>query len=443
MQPKTSTMKTAKISSLKHSFTSESLKIFRNRMNRNLNLNSILEYEDEPKKDLTPSTQHSNSYTNSSFGCESSKRNRNFSPKKRFIGKIKEDSRALSLSPSKSSTQNSHLKAITGQQALLNYERALSKLEKTEIENYKFVYFLALNVKKPHAYQDLKGNYIGLIGDHISYRYEIIQILGKGTFGQVFKCLDHKFHEFVAVKILKNKRKYAEMGQDETRILQRINENDVEDTKNIVRYKKTIDFRGHLCLVLEILSDNLYQFLVKNELKGLDLILIRRIAQQLLISLRHIHELNIIHCDLKPENILLKHPNKTQIKIIDFGSAFESQGKQFSYIQSRFYRAPEVILGIKYTTAIDIWSLGCILVELYTGKPLFSVQNESDLLSRMTQFLGIPDTQLLQNSKKFSVYFNQNFTLKNAKFRINSKSFSEILDDSDTSFIDFIQRCLV
>ena len=82
-------------------------------------------------------------------------------------------------------------------------------------------------------------------------------------------------------------------------------------------------------------------------------------------------ENEIIHCDIKPENILLRRPNKSGIKIIDFGSGTFENKQFYTYIQSRFYRAPEIILGIKYTPAIDMWSFGCMLYELCIGKPLF------------------------------------------------------------------------
>ena len=98
--------------------------------------------------------------------------------------------------------------------------------------------------------------------------------------------------------------------------------------------------------------------------------LIRRFAVQLLNTLRHLARHSIVHCDLKPENILLCTPGRSAIKVIDFGSScFEAQ-PVYTYIQSRFYRAPEVLLGLPYFCAIDMWSFGCILAELYTGYPL-------------------------------------------------------------------------
>jgi dual specificity tyrosine-phosphorylation-regulated kinase 2/3/4 len=87
-------------------------------------------------------------------------------------------------------------------------------------------------------------------------------------------------------------------------------------------------------------------------------------------------EHRVVHCDMKPENILLRKINKSGIKIIDFGSSCFEPERIYTYIQSRFYRAPEIILGITYATAIDTWSFGCILYEMFTGYPLFAGENE-------------------------------------------------------------------
>jgi dual specificity tyrosine-phosphorylation-regulated kinase 2/3/4 len=89
-------------------------------------------------------------------------------------------------------------------------------------------------------------------------------------------------------------------------------------------------------------------------------------------------EYNIVHCDLKPENILLRKFNKSGIKIIDFGSGTYEDQQHYTYIQSRYYRAPEIMLGIRYSPAIDMWSLGCILYELFVGQPLFKGEDEKE-----------------------------------------------------------------
>ena len=115
---------------------------------------------------------------------------------------------------------------------------------------------------------------------------------------------------------------------------------------NIVQLKHGFFFRGHPCLVFEILHLNLYDFLKSNNFAGLSLDLIRRMSIQILQGLQFFRKYDIIHCDLKPENILLKHENKTGIKIIDVGSGCYRSQQMYTYIQSRFYRAPEIIIGV-------------------------------------------------------------------------------------------------
>jgi dual specificity tyrosine-phosphorylation-regulated kinase 2/3/4 len=99
---------------------------------------------------------------------------------------------------------------------------------------------------------------------------------------------------------------------------------------------------------------------------------------------------------LKPENILLKQANKSGIKLIDFGSSCFSNEKIYTYIQSRFYRAPEVMLAIPYSAAIDMWSFGCILAELATGFPIFPGESESEQMALIIELIGMPPGDILE-----------------------------------------------
>ena len=124
--------------------------------------------------------------------------------------------------------------------------------------------------------------------------------------------------------------------------------------------------------------------------------LIRKYAIQILHALKVLKEHNIIHCDLKPENILLKDHKISEVKLIDFGSSCFEDQKVYTYIQSRFYRAPEIMLGIPYTTAIDIWSFGCILAELFMGSPLFPGNDENEQIMFIMEINGIPPNEVLK-----------------------------------------------
>jgi dual specificity protein kinase YAK1 len=121
---------------------------------------------------------------------------------------------------------------------------------------------------------------------------------------------------------------------------------DPHDKHHIVRMRDQFVFRNHLCIGFEILSVNLYELIKKNRFVGLSTKLVKIFVAQLLDSLTILHQSRIVHCDLKPENILLKTLDSPSIKMIDFGSAcFENQ-TIYTYIQSRFYRSPEILLGL-------------------------------------------------------------------------------------------------
>ncbi len=162
-----------------------------------------------------------------------------------------------------------------------------------------------------------------------------------------------------------------------------------------------------MCLVFEHLSFNLYELLRRTHFRGVSLTLIRKFARQILKTLAYLSlpEIDIIHCDLKPENILFRVPNRSAIKVIDFGSSCFRDKQMYKYIQSRFYRSPEVILELPYDQAIDMWSLGCILVEMHTGMPLFSGRDEADQMRRFVALKGLPPRHMLQASKKADKFF--------------------------------------
>jgi len=132
--------------------------------------------------------------------------------------------------------------------------------------------------------------------------------------------------------------------------------------------------------------------------RGVSLNLIRKFSIQLLRALELLShpEVNIIHCDLKPENILLRHPKRSAIKLIDFGSSCYANKRTYTYIQSRFYRSPEVLFGIPYTQKIDMWSLGCVAVEMHTGEPLFGGANQVDQICRIIDVLGMPPLEMIR-----------------------------------------------
>jgi len=259
------------------------------------------------------------------------------------------------------------------------------------------------------GYDDENHDYIIKHGEKFADRYEIDSLIGKGSFGQVVKAYDEVEQSQVAIKIIKNKKPFLQQAQIEYKLLEMMNRADAEDKYHVVKLKNHFMWRNHLCLVFELLSYNLYDLLRNTNFRGVSLNLTRKFAQQIATALLFLSspELKIIHCDLKPENILLCNPKRSAIKIVDFGSSCQIGQRIYQYIQSRFYRSPEVLFGIAYDLAIDMWSLGCILVEMHTGEPLFSGANEVDQVNKIVEVLGLPPKHVLDQSPKAKKYFHK------------------------------------
>uniref|UniRef100_A0A7M5VBA8 dual-specificity kinase n=1 Tax=Clytia hemisphaerica TaxID=252671 RepID=A0A7M5VBA8_9CNID len=337
------------------------------------------------------------------------------------------------------------------------FKDCLTTFEQAEILDYPEVWYLGVDAKKiegvpgatmNNGYDDESGGYIRVLKDHLSYRYEVVDLAGKGSFGQVIKAYDHKTKEYVAIKIIRNKKRFHHQALVEVKILDSLRRKDREKAYNIIHMKDYFYFRNHLCISFELLGMNLYELIKKNNFQGFNQSLVRKFAISILQCLRLLFKCKIIHCDLKPENLLLKQRGSPAIKVIDFGSScFENQ-KVYTYIQSRFYRSPEVILGISYCPAIDIWSLGCILAELFTGYPLFAGENEVEQLACVMEIFGLPPKELVDKAQRRRVFFDskgvpRNFTnSKGKKRRPSSKDLGQVLKTNDPLFLDFIRRCL-
>ena len=302
-------------------------------------------------------------------------------------------------------------------------------------------------------------------------RYEVCDVLGQGTFAQVFKCRNVSTGEMVAIKIVKNKPAYVrqaaievdifralgadscyegELGvkrlahksnQNKSMTVQNKGNRDINSGLSMVHLRGYFKFANHLCLVFDLLGPNLYEVLKRRQFRGLPLPTVRSLIQQSMNSLKELANRHVVHCDLKPENILLqdqetmKHfvdaggglsnlksmcGTEATIRLIDFGSACFEGRSTHTYIQSRFYRSPEVLLGLPYDSAIDMWSLGCVAAELFLGLPILPGIHEHDQLVRIVEMIApLPEWMLdegyvyLALLYNFSLFISQlNFVLK-------------------------------
>jgi homeodomain interacting protein kinase len=269
----------------------------------------------------------------------------------------------------------------------------------------------------PGANPQPQGSGSGADGDYqlvqhevlysMANQYEVLEFLGRGTFGQVVKCWKKGTNEIVAIKILKNHPSYARQGQIEVSILSRLSQENADEF-NFVRAYECFQHKNHTCLVFEMLEQNLYDFLKQNKFSPLPLKYIRPILQQVLTALLKLKQLGLIHADLKPENIMLVDPVRQpyRVKVIDFGSASHvSKAVCNTYLQSRYYRAPEIILGLPFCEAIDMWSLGCVVAELFLGWPLYPGSSEYDQIRYISQTQGLPTEHMLNNASKTTKFF--------------------------------------
>ncbi|NP_001128533.1 homeodomain interacting protein kinase 1 S homeolog [Xenopus laevis] len=258
--------------------------------------------------------------------------------------------------------------------------------------------------------------------------YEVLEFLGRGTFGQVAKCWKRSTKEIVAIKILKNHPSYARQGQIEVSILSRLSSENA-DEYNFVRSYECFQHKNHTCLVFEMLGQNLYDFLKQNKFSPLPLKYIRPILQQVATALMKLKSLGLIHADLKPENIMLLDPVRQpyRMKVIDFGSASHvSKAVCSTYLQSRYYRAPEIILGLPFCEAIDMWSLGCVIAELFLGWPLYPGASEYDQIRYISQTQGLPAEYLLSAGTKTSRFFNRDPDLGYPLWRLKAPDEHEV-----------------
>lgn len=283
---------------------------------------------------------------------------------------------------------------------------------------------------------DKDGHYIIELNSTFANRFVITKILGQGTFGKVVECYDKLNRENVAVKIIRNIPKYRDAAKIELRILSTIKKFDNENLNHCLHLRECFDYRGHICIVTDLLRISLYDFLEQNRFIPFPGSHIQAFSRQLIRSVAFLHDLNLIHTDLKPENILLyddsyykknlmsktlissylnlsnmndysKAPKYSKvlknpsIQIIDFGSAIFNDEYHSSIVSTRHYRAPEIVLGIGWSFPCDMWSVGCILVELIIGEPLFKTHDNLEHLAMIERFVGSKmDKHLVKKSKK-------------------------------------------
>ncbi|KAJ2922868.1 hypothetical protein H1R20_g14265, partial [Candolleomyces eurysporus] len=331
---------------------------------------------------------------------------------------------------------------------------------------------------KGSSCDDKEGHYIIVPDDMIYRRYRTVRLLGQGTFGKVVEAVDTQTNTRVAIKIIRAIPKYRDASKIEVRVLQKLKERDPLNRNKCIHLLHWFDHRNHICLVSELLGMCVYDFLKENDFAPFPRHHIQAFARQLFGSVAFLHDLRLIHTDLKPENILLVHndyrvvnvpiPGKrngatkpkrilqsTDIRLIDFGSAtFESEYHS-TVVCTRHYRAPEIILGLGWSFPCDAYSLGCILVEFYTGLALYQTHDNLEHLAMMEMVMGkMPERFARAGARSKPEFFKDGAKLDWPKAKATRQSKKEVratrpladvippTDHINKQFLNLVQKLL-
>eukprot|EP01114_Cavostelium_apophysatum_P013047 TRINITY_DN3077_c0_g1_i2.p1 TRINITY_DN3077_c0_g1~~TRINITY_DN3077_c0_g1_i2.p1 ORF type:complete len:702 (+),score=197.94 TRINITY_DN3077_c0_g1_i2:235-2340(+) len=277
---------------------------------------------------------------------------------------------------------------------------------------------------------DAEGYYCYRMGEVINKRYSLLGNFGKGVYSTVIRARDMLSDEReVAIKILRNNDVMRRAGLKEIQILKDLAAADPQNKYNIVRLLDSFEGRDHLCLVFEPMNGgNLREVLKKYGTNiGLNIKAVKTYAQKMLLALKLLKKVKILHSDIKPDNILVNE-QKTSIKLADLGSASAVTENQITpYLASRFYRAPEVMLGLAYGYPMDMWAIACCLYEISTGKILFPGRSNNEMLFMQMEVCGPFPKKLLKRGEFSSQHFEENGSIRRLmKDKITGKDYVKI-----------------
>ncbi|XP_046738564.1 dual specificity protein kinase CLK2 isoform X6 [Diprion similis] len=270
--------------------------------------------------------------------------------------------------------------------------------------------------RPPSVEDDEDGHLVYRSGDILANRYKVLATLGEGTFGKVVKVKDMQMDHVMALKIIKNVEKYREAAKLEINALEKIALKDPECQHLCVKMLDWFDYHGHMCIAFEMLGLSVFDFLRDNNYQPYPLDHVRHMGYQLCYAVKFLHDTKLTHTDLKPENILfvdsdydiaynnkkridVRRVKRTDIRLIDFGSATFDHEHHSTIVSTRHYRAPEVILELGWAQPCDVWSIGCILFELYLGITLFQTHDNREHLAMMERILGTIPHRMARKTK--------------------------------------------
>jgi serine/threonine protein kinase len=263
--------------------------------------------------------------------------------------------------------------------------------------------------------------------------YEKQEKLGEGTYGVVYKALDKRTGETVALK--KIRLDQEDEGLPATAVREISILRDLKHP-NIVDLKEVINSRGKLTLVFEYLEKDLKKFL-DGQRRPMQPMLIKSYTYQILAGLCYCHCRRVIHRDMKPQNLLLNRQGL--IKLCDFGlaRAFTIPLRSYTHeVVTLWYRAPEILLGSQfYSIGVDVWSVGCITAEMFNGRPLFPGDSEIDEIHQIFKIMGTPTEERWPGVTQLSGY-------KTTFQKWTKRPIAEVVPTADPLALDLIEKML-
>ncbi|XP_026330216.1 dual specificity protein kinase CLK2 isoform X9 [Hyposmocoma kahamanoa] len=316
---------------------------------------------------------------------------------------------------------------------------------------------------------DKDGHLVYWPGYVMGARYKIIDTLGEGTFGKVVEVKDLEMEHRMALKIIKNVEKYRDAAKLEINVLEKLADID-PDCKNLcVKMLDWFEYHGHMCIAFEMLGQSVFDFLKDNNYQPYPLEQVRHISYQLIYSVLFLHDNKLTHTDLKPENILfvdsdyevasvynsskkkhdLRRVKRSDVRLIDFGSATFDHEHHSTIVSTRHYRAPEVILELGWSQPCDVWSIGCIMFELHLGITLFQTHDNREHLAMMERILGpIPYRMARKTRTKYFYHGKLNWDEKSSAGRYVRENCKPLLrymqgnSEEQRQLFDLIARML-
>eukprot|EP01134_Creolimax_fragrantissima_P005035 CFRG5035T1 len=355
-------------------------------------------------------------------------------------------------------------------------KRSAEDIAKKKEENRrKKTRIIDSNEDGKHDYDD--GHYRHKCGERLNDKYVIKKMLGKGTFATVLECTNIQTKQSMAVKVIKNVTKYRDAAFLEIKALRELHECDAQKLEHVIHMVETFEHRKHICMVFDLLGPSLYDVLSGRSFQPMSLKIVREISIQLLLAVDYMHSLEFVHTDLKPENILLvkSYPvtvtctkNNQQdtisdydlvgsrIRVIDVGSVARSDRLRYRVVSTRHYRAPEVILEMGWGKPCDMWSIGCIFIELYTGKCLFQTHENLEHLAMIEKIVAPLTKDIICRSGNIGKQFFDNGKLNWPAGCSNDESFAfvdkqckplesfrrDVNCEEEQEFMDFVRKLL-